>query len=405
MYVETKISPAEDTAPPGMEGHPAILCVDDDVNILDGFRRQLRKKFRIHTAIGALEALEVIEKSGPFGVVMSDLQMPDMDGIQFLTKVRAISPNTVRIMLTGRADISTAMAAVNQGNIFRFLVKPCAPVVIEKVLEAAIEQHKLLLAERQLMQETLLGCVQVLVEVLSLVQPEAFSRSTRVRRHVKEIAGRLGMSDTWQLEAAAMLSQIGWITLHPNILAKAVTDIPMSAEEERAFLTHASAAARIVEKIPRLGPVARMIEKQHGAPKPLPDEYSDVDAVGAHLLKAAIDFDRLCSKGVRPWEAIERMRQDPGKYMPEILSAMDAIEEAVAAAEMILVPLSALSAGMFLGEDLRSEHGLIVLGKGQEITPTFAERLLSFDYGLPRERMFKIRLKPSGKPVKQEQHV
>src|SRR5450755_4488939 len=170
MYFDINSCPIESV--PTEAGQPAILCVDDDPCILDGFRRQLRKKFQIRTALGGAEGLEAMRNEGPFGVVVSDLQMPGMDGIEFLTQVRALSPSTIRVMLTGRADISTAMAAVNQGNIFRFLVKPCPPTIIEKVLEAALDQHKLLVSEQLVMRETLLGCVQVLMEVLSIVQPE-----------------------------------------------------------------------------------------------------------------------------------------------------------------------------------------------------------------------------------------
>jgi len=395
MYVETKLpTPKYDEHAPPSDLGVAILFVDDDPNILDGFRRQFRKKFRIHTAAGALEALQDIVTAGPFGVVISDLQMPGMDGVQFLTRVRAVSPDTVRVMLTGRAEISTAMAAVNQGNIFRFLIKPCAPVVIEKVLEAAIDQHKLVIAERQLTQETLLGCVQVLVEMLGIVHPDAFGRAPRVRLHVRRIAAFMGLKDAWQLEIAALLSQIGWITLRPNLLAKAVADQSMSEEERASFLAHAGAAARILEKIPRFGSVARMIESQHlglkGVPAvPLPDP--DVTAVGAQVLKAAIDFDRFCKKGAHPLEALDKMRRDSGKYMPEILAAMAAVEETAPVWEVRQVPVSELTAGMIMEEELRSEQGLMILGKGQEVTATFAERLLSFDYGLALDRLCKVR--------------
>src|ERR1700680_4492664 len=144
----------------------SILCVDDDPNILEAFQRQCRRKCNLHTAIGPGPGAEALARSGPFAVVVSDLTMPGMNGIQFLGAVKDRSPETIRIMLTGQADLSTAIAAVNQGSIFRFLVKPCAHTVLGKVLEAGLAQYRLLIAERQLTQQTLLGCVEVLVEVL-----------------------------------------------------------------------------------------------------------------------------------------------------------------------------------------------------------------------------------------------
>ena len=102
-----------------------VLFVDDDANILASFLRQLRKEFSVHTAQGAEEALNAISEKGPFPVVVSDLRMPGMDGYSFCPKLEQIAPDSVRIMLTGNADVSAAIDAVNQGNIFRFLTKPC----------------------------------------------------------------------------------------------------------------------------------------------------------------------------------------------------------------------------------------------------------------------------------------
>ena len=210
-------------SPAGLEGASSvpiatrapepILCVDDDPNILASFERQFRKRFTIETATGAEKGLEVIAQKGPFAVVVSDLHMPGMDGIEFLNRVRSQWPQTIRIMLTGQADLSTAIAAVNQGNIFRFLVKPCTTTILGLVIEAALEQHRLQMAERQLTEQTLLGCVNVLVDILGIVQPDAFSRAVRLRRYVQHLAGAIGGATTWEFEAAAMLSQIGWITL------------------------------------------------------------------------------------------------------------------------------------------------------------------------------------------------
>lgn len=101
-----------------------ILCVDDEVNILLSLQRQLRKQFQMESALGPEQALAAIESDGPYAVVVSDLQMPNMNGLELLAKVRDMSPETVRIMLTGQADLDTAIAAVNQGNIFRFLTSP-----------------------------------------------------------------------------------------------------------------------------------------------------------------------------------------------------------------------------------------------------------------------------------------
>src|SRR5262245_27618563 len=102
-----------------------VLYVDDDANMLATCQRCLRKTLDIETANGPQQGLKALAAHGPFAVVVSDMRMPVMDGIQFLNKVREDSPDTVRIMLTGNADMQTAVNAVNQGNVFRFITKPC----------------------------------------------------------------------------------------------------------------------------------------------------------------------------------------------------------------------------------------------------------------------------------------
>lgn len=119
-----------------------ILFVDDDANILDGYKRQLRKEFHIETAEGSEKGLEAITESGPFAVIVSDLKMPGMDGNQFLERVKKISPDSTRILLTGYADLSSAIVAINNGNIFRLLTKPCEKSVLIKALNEGIEQYE-----------------------------------------------------------------------------------------------------------------------------------------------------------------------------------------------------------------------------------------------------------------------
>jgi DNA-binding NtrC family response regulator len=118
-----------------------VLFVDDEPNILDAYKRQLRKKYQIETALGGEKGLELIKNNGPYAVVVSDLRMPEMDGNVFLSRVKEMVPECVRIMLTGHADLKTALHAINESNIFRLLTKPCTPQVLGETLEAGIEQY------------------------------------------------------------------------------------------------------------------------------------------------------------------------------------------------------------------------------------------------------------------------
>ena len=154
-----------------------------------------------------------------------------MNGTQFLSRVRESAPETVRMMLTGQADLHTAMHAVNEGAIFRFLTKPCPPEALGHALEAGLAQYRLVHAEKELLEQTLTGSLKALSDVLSLVNPEAFGRASRLKRYVTGLAHHMGLSDVWRLEIAASLSQIGCVILPDTILQKISKGEPLSPNE------------------------------------------------------------------------------------------------------------------------------------------------------------------------------
>ncbi|MDD2237926.1 MAG: response regulator, partial [Kiritimatiellae bacterium] len=203
-----------------MEQNKKILFVDDDENVLDAMKRNLRRAFDVHTAAGGEAGLRVIQESGPFAVVVSDMSMPGMDGAAFLAKVCELAPDTVRIMLTGQADLHNAMAAVNEGNIFRFVTKPADPKIMARAMKPAFDQYQLITAERNLLEETLNASVQVLVDMLSITNPAAFSQTMRVKDLTMRLAERLELKDRWQLELAALLSQLGAVTVPVETMSR-----------------------------------------------------------------------------------------------------------------------------------------------------------------------------------------
>src|ERR1044071_1803603 len=179
-----------------------ILFVDDESAILQGYVRLFRNDFEIDTSVTGKGALIAIETKGPYAVVVSDMQMPEMSGVEVLRKVKEIAPDSVRIILTGHADLS---AAVNDGSVFRFLTKPCSKETLGKTLSAALIQYRLVRAERELLEHTLKGSIEVLSEVLSIVNPAAFSRAMRLKRYMKHVVSMLRLPRPWRFEVAAMM--------------------------------------------------------------------------------------------------------------------------------------------------------------------------------------------------------
>jgi len=303
-----------------------ILFVDDEPNTLATFKRNLRKQFQIETATSGELGLEAIDSQGPFAVIVSDLRMPGMDGIQLLTEARERAPDSVLMMFTGYADVQTAFEAINEGIFFRFLIKPCPLETLVKALEAGIAQYQLLTAKRELPEKTVRGSVEVLTEILGLVSPAAFSRATRIKHYVRDIAVQLQLPNLWQLELAAMLSQIGCVTLPSDLLDKVDAGESLTDDEQKLFSSHPSVGSNLVANIPRLEPIAHMIERQQEpfkTPILLPESSPEyLIALGAQILKVALDLNQLVAGGLSPRAALAELRRRPDEYNPEMVAAL-----------------------------------------------------------------------------------
>jgi response regulator RpfG family c-di-GMP phosphodiesterase len=368
-----------------------VLLVDDEQRILDGYRRNLHRRFQISTAPGAHEGITALTEDGPFAVVVSDLQMPGMDGIEFLGKVRELSPDTTRIMLTGQADLEASIAAVNQGRVFRFLTKPCSPEHLAAALDAGIEQYRLRTAERELLEQTLRGTVDLLVEVLGAANSAGQDQSERLKAHVATMSAGTVLDGDWELDLAASLSQLGTITLSDETRRRVVDGTELSPEEQDIVDHHPEAAYNMLSKIPRLENVARMIRLQaHPAEDFPPDVSADPVTQGALMIGLAVGYDRLLITGKTHREAVDALRRArPDEFSTALLDALsDAGGPAVSWRRADLA-LTEVHSGMVIDDDLHAVTGMLLVRKGQRLTPALLERLRSYAdrIGLDREQV------------------
>lgn len=359
-----------------------VLCVDDDKNILESYKRQLRGHVELSTACGGEEGLKTAAAQGPFAVVVSDLMMPGMDGIHLLAKMRDRFPETVRMMLTGQADLNKAIEAVNEGSIFRFMTKPCASASLIRALQAGVEQYRLVTAEKELLEKTLSGSIKVLMEVLSLVSPAAFGRAVRIQRIMRKLSVKLGVESKWAFDLAGMLSQIGCVTVPTPILQKKFIGEDLSEQEADMYGTHPGIGHDLIVNIPRLEPIAKIIEYQEkdyngsGFPE---DDIRGLDIpLGARALHIVLDFETQLSSGKNNKGSLERLSQYRGKYDPVIMKALKAIYQEELFYKSQPISLEELEPKMILAEDVLSISGLLLIANGQEATRPLIARLKNF---------------------------
>jgi response regulator RpfG family c-di-GMP phosphodiesterase len=365
-----------------------ILFVDDDVNLLASCERNLRRQFPMETANGGEAALQKIARSGPYAVVVADRQMPGMDGIQLLSLIRERAPDTVRIMLTGNADLEAAIKVVNEGNIFRFLTKPCPLELLARTVEDARAQYRLVTAEKELLNKTLSGSIKLLTDILSMMEPQSFGRAQTMRDVISSVTKKFNMDNDWEIHLAAMLAPIGYVTIPPEILVRARAGGALNRVEEQMVANVPEVAARLLANVPRLEGVARIVRFQHklynGQGFPKDATKGDAIPLGSRLLKILNDMSQLQSGGMTQSKALNEMQSRQGWYDPSLLDAVRAYYGIIAAARetgrsSISVALPDLAPGMVLHSNIETKDGVLILSAGHQLSEMTLEKIQNFD--------------------------
>ncbi len=380
-----------------MKQKPKVLCVDDEEEVLEGIKMHLRKHFRVTTETRATKALELLREDSEYAAVLSDMRMPEMNGAEFLRECQGVVPDATRLLLTGYSEMEAAIDAVNDGQIFRFLTKPCPPKVLLSALSAATDHHHLLRAERDLLQNTVRGSIDVLTEVLSLAAPTAFSRTSFLKAYVTHMACRLGLTELWIYELSANLAQIGCITLPPETLHRVLAGQELSDAERSMFDAHPETGHRLLGNVPRLEVVAEIVRRQSEAPTNWPDHPESTDegkiAVGAAMLQVAIAVDMLVARGRSLPEAAATVRKSAPQQHRKLLDALSTLSGRQEQTEtQQAVRICELRIDMTLGEDVLSAQGTTLCRKDQPLTAPLIERLKNFAAGEGVREPVRVRI-------------
>lgn len=364
-----------------------VLCVDDEPNVLAGLERTLFDEYDVTTASSGLEALEILGEDDPFAIIVSDMRMPNMDGATFLAEARKREPDTVRMLLTGYSDVEAAISAINDGQIFRFLCKPCPEQQLKGALSAAAQQYALIKAERQLLEDTLNGAVKALTDTLSLAAPLAFQRSAQLRRMLDHMLLRLQEEHPWQYRLAAMLAPIGCITLPTDVVERAYRGQKLSDAETEMLRHHPEAGGSLLEKIPRLEGVAKMVAYQNG---PVPTHTPNEIAKGAAMLRLASELSGQLERGIDLGDALisaERKKVHPR----QLLEAMGSYRDEQIGVERT-IGVGDLRAGMIVLEDVLAANNSVLIARGRVVDEMLIRRLRNFASGIGVREPFRVQL-------------
>jgi response regulator RpfG family c-di-GMP phosphodiesterase len=357
-----------------------LLLVDDEPNVLEALERQLRGRYDARGATSGAAALDMLRAGARFHVIVSDMRMPQMDGVQFLEKAREASPDSTRMMLTGNADQQTAVEAINRGAIFRFLTKPTDSELLVAAIEACGTQHDLVTAERELLENTLSGCVRVLMDILAIADAESFGRAHVLKARAGQIARALKLDRVWAIELAAMFSRVGAVLVPPTVLVKARQEGGLDEYEARLMARIPSLGADLLAQIPRLESIVDILRHQEASFTATDGSSSGPHGsaipVGSRILKVLSDLAELEDRGQTAARGFFVLRRKKELYDPQILDVAEKIlGQASTGSAGFEVSIDRLEAGMKLVADVAAEDGQLFVCAGTTVSPALVERL------------------------------
>jgi response regulator RpfG family c-di-GMP phosphodiesterase len=381
-----------------VQKRPRVLCVDDEARVVEGLVLHLRKDYEVHTALSGDEAVKALKQMGGAAVVISDMRMPGMDGAALLHHVMTFYPATTRILLTGEPGRDAAMNAINKAHIFRFLAKPCPPEQLKTAVEDGVMQYRLVNAERSILKETLIGCIKALVDVLAVANPMAFGRANRVKRLAMDLAESLECTDYWQLEAAAMLAQIGYLSLPSKLVEKLYYGEQLSAEEKTLADGVPAVTMALLENIPRLDPVIQIIAALSWTDEQVARLGDGTIGLAARILGLVQEYDALITQGYSVDVAIQTLRRGAPRYTEELIERFGKhLGAGSGKHEARVIALKTVQPGMVIMQDVRTHQGTLLVPRGFEVTNLFLERSRNFGPELLAENVKVI--VPAAKPV------
>ncbi|GGB49508.1 response regulator receiver modulated metal-depenent phosphohydrolase [Roseibium aquae] len=363
-----------------------VLFVDDDVHILSSVRRTLRGVVDLVLADGPKNALEKMRQGGPFAVVVSDQNMPGMDGIRLLSLIARKNPATIRVMLTGDGNPKTAVNAVNNGSIFRFITKPCNSDTLIKTIEDSLKRHQELVGERELLEQSLSASIKVLVEVLAVSRPLAHERATLMHRWARKVGKVVASDASLEISVSGMLSSLGCLTLPDFVADRYLSGDDLSGDERELVTSALSQASDLLRPIPRMEGVAEAIKYCRkgfdGSGFPNDEIAGDALPEAARILCPLIDLAEV-SAGQKPVfrDCLALLEPKMARYDPLIWEAICGVlggDERFSAglgSARHKVGVDHLTPGDTLAREIRDPSGRLLLAAGNQISAVTLKRL------------------------------
>ncbi|WP_018610023.1 HD domain-containing phosphohydrolase [Uliginosibacterium gangwonense] len=441
---EAPTPPAESGLPIGFAQVPVILLVDDEPNVLSSLRRLLRPQgYTTLTAPGGEAALDILGAQ-PVDLIISDMRMPGMSGAQLLTQVRERWPNVLRLLLTGHAEVSSAISAINEGGIYRYITKPWDDAELIKTIQQGLElnglqrekarlealtqqqneslrelnasledkvrertgelqiAHQELTLAMEKLKKNFFTTVQVLSNLIEMRAPALAGHGRRVADISRKLAEKLGVGPelTHEILLAGLLHDIGKIGYPDLLFGKPITK--MTGEEANLARKHPLTGAAALMSLPDMRGVAEIIRSHHERwdGQGFPDMLTkDAIPLGARILALANDYDAaqiglISAKRMNAEEAKAYVLEGSKfRYDPMVAGAFGELVGRVPVKPLLERRLSGadLEIGMVLSRDLYSPDGMLLLATEYVLDDLLIKQIREFEEAFGRRLIVCIR--------------
>lgn len=349
---------------------PAILVIERDAKLVTGVEHALLGVATVCAASCAKEVDSACRDSGDFSVILSPPCLPKLETSELTTMLRELQPNAVRVLMVGSESVRALTAAVNAWSPFRVLHRPFTAEVLRQTVGHAQQAYERGNAERRVVEETLHGSLEAMAGMLAVVQPAAFGRAARLRRMVTLLAERIGLTDTWDLQTAAMVSQFAAVSLPAELVDRLSCNRPIVMGEAAQVLAALEATLHVLERIPRMARVCEILRAVELLPSGLRGSLRRSPATrdAERVLTLVLDFDGLYAEHGSACAALRVMESLIERYHAPYFDAMRELVGAPNAAPLVDLPLSNARIGQIFAADVRAPNGILLIARGQPVT-------------------------------------
>jgi response regulator RpfG family c-di-GMP phosphodiesterase len=369
-----------------------ILYVDDESALLSTFTSLLRKEaVEVHVLQDSTQIESILAEKGPFAIVFSDQRMPGLDGVGVLEATARSQPATIRVMITGFADHTDTLRAINIGGIASYITKPWNDDEMRKLVREYIERYNLAMENKFLLgalqtanaslsealDGTVTGTVRLLGDMIESLNPDAGARGARIRQLGKaflDIMPEIPDDERRDISIALDLCFLGIAVLPPWIQVSVNKQGLGSLDRFPAVKAHHLLAAGLVKGIPRFDSVARILRlmgrNYDGSGEPL-DDYAVGEKIplGARMLHILTELDKKTTDKFRGKEILEWMVGQPARFDTALISRLlKRPETRTTGASTFEMGIDDLKPGMVVLEDVVSSGKQCLLRAGTPIT-------------------------------------